>query len=285
MVADVGKGLEYKGRDLPPDVNTVSTRRFPGSVQGYAKFDRGVKLTGKPQLCWMSLEPDVVRRPGWGVQTGVPQVLLNYARVSQGPWRLKALIDREGRPVTSRFLVVRPKSEHVSLEAIWGMLNSPFANAYAYCHSLERDNLTTMVRSLPLPDCEPDSLLRLHNLVQGYLGLTSSTESVLEPQADAGQAKRRMLAIDAEVMRLYDLPPRLDRQVLDLFAGWERKGVDFEFTRYFPKDYESHIPLHVYLCEDYQRSSAPFVNGWVESVKSPILLDALDAAVATFKSD
>ena len=39
-----------------------------------------------------------------------------------------------------------------------------------------------------------------------------------------------MLQIDAEVLRLYDLPPRLERQILDLFAGWERQGVPFVST-------------------------------------------------------
>ena len=41
--------------------------------------------------------------------------------------------------------------------------------------------------------------------------------------------------IDAEVLRLYDLPPVLERQVLDLFSGIRRRGVPLSKTEYFPK--------------------------------------------------
>ena len=43
--------------------------------------------------------------------------------------------------------------------------------------------------------------------------------------------------IDAEVLRLYNLPAALERQVLDLFSGIRRRGVPFEQTEYFPKDF------------------------------------------------
>ena len=43
--------------------------------------------------------------------------------------------------------------------------------------------------------------------------------------------------IDAEVLRLYDLPAALERKVLDLFSGVRRRGVPFEQIEYFPKDF------------------------------------------------
>ena len=60
--------------------------------------------------------------------------------------------------------------------------------------------------------------------------------------------------VDAEILRLYDFPPRLERQLLDLFSGYKRLGVPFDFRRYFPEDFEPHFPLHLYLSEEYQRS-------------------------------
>ena len=39
--------------------------------------------------------------------------------------------------------------------------------------------------------------------------------------------------IDAEALRLYGLPPPLERQLLDLFSGVERRGVPFEQEEYF----------------------------------------------------
>ncbi len=293
-IAEIGRGLEYKTepkkgetynskKHLPQDVQTISNKRFPGSVPGYDKFAKDIKLTETPKLVWLNLAPEVISRPRWGTKMGVPQILLNSIRVGYGPWRLKALIDSKGYPVTTRFVVVRPKIKGWSLENIWAILNSPFANAYAYCHSLERNNQTDMIRSLPLPDCNSNSLLRITNLVRNYFALYASPKNILLSDADSKEAKRRMLAIDAEVMRLYNLPPKMEWQVLNLFDGQKRKGVDFDFKRYYPEGFESWIPLHEYLSEEYQRSTPSFVKKWVEEVRSPELIKALEIAMKTFE--
>ncbi len=295
-VAEVGRGLEYKRRPkhnekyndkkhLPPNAQTMSEHEFAGSVPGYDKFARDILLTETPSLVWMNLAPEVISRPRWGTKVEVPQVLLNSLRVGNGPWRLKALIDAKGYPVTTRFIVVRPKAKEWSLNVLWAILNSPFANAYVYCHSLERNNQTGTIRSLPLPHCDSAALSQLADLVQDYLDLYTSRGNVLEGEVHAKGAKRQLLAIDAEVMRLYDLPPRLERRVLDLFIGWERKGVDFKLDRYFPQGFESWIPLHEYLSEEYQRSTPSFVNEWVEKNRSPEVIRALEIAVEAFKED
>jgi len=51
------------------------------------------------------------------------------------------------------------------------------------------------------------------------------------------QLKQLHWQIDAEVLRLYNLPASLERKVLDLFGGIRRRGVPFEQTEYFPKGF------------------------------------------------
>jgi hypothetical protein len=233
----------------------------------------------------MSLDPAVIRRPGLGAEFGKGQVLVNYARVSLGPWRLKALIDRAGHPVSSRYIVTRPKTREWSLEALWGLLNSPFANAYVYCHSVERDNLVGTVRKVPIPACEVDSVRNLTSLVAQHFEHVASEGESLWSKEHRERAHRDMLAIDAEVMRLYDLPPRLERQLLDFFAGWKRAGVPFDFRRYFPADFESCIPLHEYLSQEYQRSTIGFADEWVKKHRSPEVNAVLRKAVEAFEED
>ena len=58
-----------------------------------------------------------------------------------------------------------------------------------------------------------------------------------------------------------------------------------KFDRYFPKGFESWIPLHEYLSEEYQRSTPSFVNEWVEKNRSPEVIKALEIAVEEFKED
>lgn len=293
-VAVIGRGLEYKSKPkkatkhdkkkhLPPNAQTISKRRFKGSVHGYTHYRTDIKLTETPEPVWINLDKAVISRPRWGIEVGTPQVILNSIRVGDGPWRLKGLIDRKGHPFTGNFLVVRPKKKEWSLEVLWAIINSPLANAYAYCHSLERHNQTSMMRSIPIPNCDSRSLGQLDYLVKDYFALFASQGEILQPEVDPKEAERRMLAIDAEVMRLYDLPPKLEWQVLNLFAGYQRKGVDFNFKRYYPEGFESWIPLHEYLSEEYQRSTPSFVKKWVEEIRSPELTKALEFAMEAFE--
>lgn len=288
MVVDkekTGKGLEYKHKkSLPVNVETISTQRFRGSVRGCAKFDQKIKLTEMPKLYWTSLADEVIRRPGHGKETGIPQIILNSAPVSRGPWRLKALIDKIGYPITSSFIAIRPKTGW-PLEVLWAILNSPLANAYIYCHGTKRLVGVERVLECPIPNISPADLYHLGELVHDYFRVVIPEHKGLQSEIDIKEAKKKMLAIDAEVMRLYDLPPMLERQVLDLFDGWPRKGVDFKFERYFPKKFESWIPLHEYLSENYQRSTASFVNKWVEEVRSPEIIKAFEIAEEAFKED
>ena len=61
--------------------------------------------------------------------------------------------------------------------------------------------------------------------------------------------------IDAEVLRLYDLPPKYERQLLDLF--WEEKRrVPIDYSGYIPPEYESWIPLHIYISKNFRKTKA-----------------------------
>jgi len=284
-VADVGQGLVYKGKDLPSHCRTISKTHFRGAVEGYTEYDKNIKITDTPHCNWLNLNKDVIRRPQWGIDSGIPQLILNYIRVSPGPWRLKGMIDRGGRPVTSNFIVIRPKNTSWNLNILWTLLNTPLANAYTYCHSLERNNQVGTIRSIPIPEYDSNSFNSLNQLVKEYFDLYSSNNDFFQPGINPEEARRRMLAIDAEVLRLYNLPPRLERQVLDLFAGWERKGVDFDFTGYFPEAFDAWVPLHEYLSDKFQNSTPANVKKWVEEVRTPELISALHHATEDFEGD
>jgi len=287
-IAVVGRGLEYKNVK-----NSTSREYFTGAVQGFVRFSRtkedkrkrkktDIKLTELPDLYWMDLSDDAIENPRYGKSPECAQVLLNYARTSgNNPWRLKALIDRERMPVTNSFLVIRPENTEWSLEAIWALLNSPFANAFAFCYCMERHNLESIIRGVPLPKCNSSDLQTLKGMVLDYFALYQ--DGFFQSEAIDKEGEKRMSAINAEVMRLYDLPPKLEREVLDLFNGYKRKGIYFKFDRYFPEGFESWIPLHEYFSEEYQRSTPSFVNEWVEKNRSHEVIKALNAAVEAFE--
>ncbi len=284
-IADIGQGLVYRGEDkLPPGKHTYSARRFRGAAAGFAHFVGRVQLHGLPTRVWMSLHRDVIRRPGTGATTGLRQVLWNYARVSRGPWRLKGLLDESGHAVTSRFLTVRPLNSTIPLEFYWALCNSPVANAFAYTHSMKRDILAGTMRRMPIPHSWKAGIDPVVQAARAYLrAVTGDPHALLVKQRDPDYLCRLFLQIDAEVLRLYDLPPRLERELLDLFAGWPRPGVGFPFDRYYPPHFEPCFPLHEYLSDSFPQSTAGALRERHQDVVSSDISAAMQAAVEAFQ--
>ena len=197
----------------------------------------------------MSLESDVIQAARHGTKTGIPQVLLNYARVSRGPWRLKGLLDPEGHAFTTRFVVVRSSGHSlIPQEFYWAVINSPIANAYAFTSCGKRDNLTGELNKLPVPIPEPRQVTEIVVAARRYLSYVSrDPDAALQKPINSQKACTLLLRVDAAVLQMYNLPRELERQLLDYFAGWQREGVPFKFDEYFPKHFTDPISLADYL--------------------------------------
>ena len=232
----------------------------------------------------MNLDDSVIgaRRSGTQSET---QVLLNYARVSRDAWRLKAVLDPVGHAVTSRFLTIRPKTSETDLVFLWALLNSPLANAFAYCESMHRDVLTGTMRRMPVRQSSDASTRAVVEAGNAYLDLARKTEEVMKPRPSEGNIRQALLRMDAEVLRLYDLPPRLEWQLLDLFGGMERKGVGCEFHGYYPKGLDAYVPLHELISEEYQRSTLDAFLRRHKPTDSPEVLAALRGAAQAYAEE
>lgn len=265
--ADVGQGLIHRSSTDPKRPRgsiTESLVRKEGLIAGFSAWDESQVTHELPAVSWLNLAPATIRRPMSGTVVGNPQVLLNYAPVSRAAWRLKTLIDEKGHLVTSRFIVIRPRQQPVSLLALWGLLNSPFANAYAFCHSSKRDVLAGDMREMPVPNLTTCDLVPLEKAVSEYLAFARAVSSTKSPpknqeaqksrptsqmelfngaaettasDADSERLKFLHWRVDAEVLRLYDLPAKLERRLLDLFSGVRRRGVPFVQMEYIPKGF------------------------------------------------
>jgi hypothetical protein len=255
-VAAVAKGLDYRGH-LPPSATSYSETEFSGSRPGFVRLHRGVPLHRLPKSYWMSLDPSVISSQRSGATVGIPQVLLNYARASRGPWRLKALIDRIAHPVTSRFITVRPTSLAYPLEVLWALLNSPVANAYAFSHLGKRDNIVGDIRRIPMP--KTSSFERVQTAATAYLVAAGS------PGSNSADLKKLLLQVDCEVLELYSLPLELEQSLLELFDDRARVGVPFTQNGYLPKDLSGHLRLSDFL---------QFENDWsITNRERGILID------------
>jgi len=281
-IARIGQGLSYERADqLPPGTQLVSEYAFPGSVPGFAQWSTGLHIHEEPPQVQMSVDPDHIQRPRSGTETGTPQAVLNYSPVSRGPWRVVAFIDRVGRALTSSFMAIRPRSRRYPLEFFWALCNSPFANAYVYTNTGKRVVGKGIIAQLPLPSLSFLAISRVVSAARAYLDAMASPEP-LAPKPQRETAHALLMRMDAEVLRLYDLPPRLERELLDLFAGHERPGVPPGFDRYFPEDFEPCFSLHEYLSQEFQQSRVEVWRKHYQPVRDPHLLSALRRAVEDF---
>ncbi len=264
-IADVHQGMQHKGKFLPPGAKTVEVKPFPGSKKGFDSADGEWSIDDHPKFGHFNLDPKVIRRLG-GCENRSPQVLINYAPVSRDHWKLKPFIDDVGRPFSSRLICVRPLSSATPLELLWAICCSPLANFYVYAQMLKREVRVGTFRMLPVPVFDETSCRIVVQAVKDYIALAQrGPKSMFDKGGYTDAALREsLLRLDAEVLRLYDLPAHAERFLLDQFAGEKRPGVPVTFDRHYPDGLTDAVPLYAFLSESFQRH----LRG-----KSPLLTD------------
>lgn len=284
--AFVTKGFDFKSTEdsgFPKGQITDSESHRPGFVAGYKNLQCEPETHLTPKLIWLNPDPRVVKTPRGGTTEKIPQVLQSYSPTDRDQWRHKVFIDSVGRRATSRFLIIRPKSSSLPLEVLWALLNSPLANAFTFVRTTKRDITIGVLRSLPIPDLKIADIRHVLVAAQNYLAAAAQftaahqqTSEKAKPSVsknklakttagdqlplglpgqpsdkEIAEAKERLRAlhwrVDAEVLRLYALPPELERELLDAFDGVPRVGVPFEQTRYIRRDFRDVLTLDEFL--------------------------------------
>src|SRR5262249_20069361 len=150
-----------------------------------------------------------------GVHTGNEQVLVNYVRAMRGPWRLKAFLDSDGCAAINTYNVVRPKPGGPNALFLWALLNSPIANAFVYCTTMQKHNYDSLIGEIPLPRRWPDHVSHIVRAARNYLAKVKHQDTFALQGGEETQVRALLLALDAEVVRAYGLPARLERLLLD----------------------------------------------------------------------
>jgi hypothetical protein len=281
-LATLGQGLSHKGQDLPRGAWTIHEPPCENDELGYAHVPGGLMICGLPPLVGINLKKAAVLAFRAGRPPGRPQVLLNYARVSREPWLLKATLDEYGRATTSRFVSVRPKGSQVSVLHVWALLNSPVANAFAFCRTPRRYIPPRTMQEMPVPRWSPEHAARIEQAALRYRQVTASPGALFYAASTPEGVWQALREMDAAVLQAYDLPPRLERQLLDLFAGVERKGVGGDFRGYYPPGLTAYVPLHELISEDYARSTLGRFRQSHQPETSREVLAALRTASAAY---
>lgn len=215
---------------------------------------------------YLDFRPSMIRRAGthpWDQ----PKVIANAARLSRGPWCFAAAVDSQGLAVSQQLYGVWPK-KGVSLNVLCAILNGPVANAYVAIHSPPDRIRLDAVHGIPIPAQIPPEL---EELGKRYARAVLQGSGLFSPRA-AEKAESLLDQMDALVLRAYDLPPRLEKELLEYFRE-ARRPTSHDWTHWFPKDFAPAIPLYRYHSEEYKIAT----SNWVLDVFKPLPKDQADA--------
>jgi type I restriction-modification system DNA methylase subunit len=239
-------GVQYDYKQVKDIMHKViRDKAFPNSKSGIANTSKGFVQYTASDTVYLSTEKKYQRRKAWNYDWRKPKIIVPASGMSRGPWRYAAAIDMQGRLISRNFYAIWSKSKDINIETLAAILNSPVAQAFVYSHSSYRTIPKRVYSSIPVPKKMIIIQPFIDSLVKQYLWILSRNKEA---------AKDLLLQIDSEIIKAYELPPRLERQLLDIFWG-QRRHVPFNFMGYIPPEQNSWIPLHIYISEQYKEAT------------------------------
>jgi hypothetical protein len=242
-------------------------------------YHRGVKDVPRdfysfqmPSTCYLNCNPEYQRTNAYKLPWNDSKVILNASRKSTGPWRIVACADLNGLVFYQTFTCVWPTGPWKP-DSIAAILNSPLSNAYVAANEYGRHITGEVIKEIPMPDPSRLDQAGLCLLVEQYVSVLS-TQRMLSGIAQGNQAHRILRQIDALILKAYELPARLERQLLEYFRG-HRRQVPFDFGPYYPEGFNAYIPLAIYDSDRFQRSTAQDFLDRFPRIDDPDLLDTL----------
>lgn len=145
------------------------------------------------------------------------KLVVNAARLTRGAWRIAAILDRERLVCSGQFLGLWPQRNMAAAQLLIfaAILNGPIANAFLSTHSPERRARLSAMRQIPVPSNVPSIV---GDLVTDYIRRLQDLTTI----GSEGEMEEVLTRIDAAVLSAYDLPARLEQQLLSYFRDSDR---------------------------------------------------------------
>lgn len=274
-IAEIHRGVEWQ----PPfdEAKYVSAHPKSGFAKGLRRVTDTYMAFQNIPTVYLSTRSEDQRGNAFDLPWEKPKVIANAVRVSRGHWRLAVFPDEEGLIASQSFYGIWPSSGW-TIRSISAVLNGPVANAFIFTHEGQQHNRKRILAQIPLPYLTEDQHITLDRLVEEYRGITNAPNDIFSNTGNSlsyeDVLRRICLQIDAVILKAYNLPPRIERNLLDFFRGHQRR-VPFPFTEYFPVEFKPTIPLWMYISDDYQRCRADYLVSRIPQITDPVLVDAL----------
>ncbi|MCF8205454.1 MAG: N-6 DNA methylase [Methylotenera sp.] len=231
-IADIHRGLEWNVDQSLASKATRSAGFKPGLHRIGGSIDQFRILERR----YLNCRAEDLRGGAINLPWAKPKVICNAVRKSRGHWRLAAAVDTEGLLVSQQYFGIWLKHAdqsssplNVPLVALACVLNSPLASAYSYCHNHNKGLTIETMDRLPLPTSPIAA--SVVGLVREYVDAASGATDGPLFDLHSRPLAEILLEIDATVLAAYDLPPRLERELLRFMSEGHR-SAPVSFTGY-----------------------------------------------------
>lgn len=253
-IVDIHRGIEWNIPFKENKETLISNEPKPGLMKGIDKVAGKLEPYWAQDFVYLNMEERYRRTSAHSLAWEKPKVIVNGHALRRGPWRIAGFPDKKGLVCFQNFIGVWLKSD-VTIEVVAALINSPLANFALFVNEGKWRNRIGTIEAIPIPFLSRTNHERITQLIIEYQSIRAQYELENLQEFVANECKERLIRIDSLVLKAYDLPPRLERKLLDFFRGYPRP-VPFPFPDYFPQDFQPCIPLHEYLEMDMKRASA-----------------------------
>jgi hypothetical protein len=242
-------GKETGWRDI-----LVQPQEFKNSKRGIPPRAKPFYAFEKPPTAYLDVSAEHRRGNAHEYDWEADKVILNAKTKSRGPWRIAAFADTEGLVCYQTFTAVWP-SERDDLLLLTAVLNGPIANAYVTAHEGKTDITNETIEEIPLPSASSELRADIERLYGLYLQSVEKASEEFFSNQSKKEATEILRSLDAALLTGYDLPPRLERMLLDYF-GDSKRTTRFPFRRYFPASFKPCFSLQEYISAEFQLGTA-----------------------------
>lgn len=217
-VTEMHRGLEWT-----TDQREASRpKAAPGFRRGLHRSGESLAQFEVKQAVYLDTRASNLRGGAINYPWASPKLIANAIRTSRGPWRMAATVDTDGLLVSQQFYGIwlrESQATSLSLLELCAILNSPVANAFSFAHDEQKHLRKETLQKMPLPTTRISR--EVESLIGEYVSACEGDDGPLFTSRPKS-AQELLMEIDALVLRAYDLPPRLERELLRFMGDGQR---------------------------------------------------------------
>ena len=204
-----------------------------------------------PSPVWLDCREERLRGNAFRLPWATPKLIANSGRLSRGAWRIAATLDTTGLICSQQYFCLWPRNSAnaTSLQALAALINGPVASAFLAIYSPEQRMRVAAVKRIPVPIAFPQTLTEL---VDEYVRYLEDNHLMSKP---AEQLSALLFEIDATVLEAYDLPPRIEHQLLSYFPA-EGRPVAHNWQHWNQPDAVMGLTLAERLSGQYEQADS-----------------------------